>query len=252
MIFRSFLPHRALPRRLRGCMVALGARAAPQPPVPIERVIASGRGDASGASTIGALRSSKTTYALRGSDFGKLREAGVSDTVLDHVQQQFIDDADLLTRYWVLGESVGGCARCLPLEVDLSDMDAPRMHATSTVEWADRPQGMPSWYRPYFPRRSEVTLLQIEEMARNGASEAEMLERLRGSRLEGVAGVGGIGTVRTHPVAGVTGSELADLRSAGVPDAVLDAVQALFLAQYVELARLRYQNLGKGPAGTHN
>jgi hypothetical protein len=30
---------------------------------------------------------------------------------------------------------------------------------------------------------------------------------------------------------------------------VLDEVQTKFLGQFVELARLRYQNLGKGPAG---
>jgi hypothetical protein len=30
---------------------------------------------------------SKTTYALRGSDFGKLADAGVPPQVLDHLQQ---------------------------------------------------------------------------------------------------------------------------------------------------------------------
>jgi hypothetical protein len=201
---------------------------------------------------IETLKSSKTTYALRGSDFGTLRDAGVPDGVLDHVQQQFIDDVDLLTRYWVLGESVGGCARCVPLEVDLSDPDSPRMTSTSTSMRADRPQGMPSWYRPYGPRRGEVSLAQIAEMARSGASEQELIQLLRTSRLEGVAGVGGLGTIRTHPVSGVTGSELAQLHSAGVPDAVIDEVQTVFLGQFVEIARLRYQNLGKGPSGPNN
>jgi len=234
------------------CGVLATGACATRDPLPIERVIENARAGESAGSTVQALKSSKTTYALHGSAFGKLREAGVSDAVLDHIQQQFIDDVDLLTRYWVLGESVGGCARCVPMEVDLSDIDAPRMQPTTTSPPPGSPQGMPSWYRPFTPHREELSLARIEEMARAGASEDEMVAAVRGSRLEGVAGVGGIGTIRTHPVAGVSGTALADLRSAGVPDAVIDEVQTQFLAQYVEIARLRYQNLGKGPAGPNN
>jgi len=244
-------PNRLVPALVLSCALALAACTTPQP-VPIDRVIQSARSGESANRTIEMLKSSKTTYALRGSDFGTLRDAGVPDGVLDHVQQQFIDDVDLLTRYWVLGESVGGCARCVPLEVDLSDLDSPRMTSTSTSMRPDRPQGMPSWYRPYGPRSGEVSLPQIAEMSRSGASEQELIQRLRTSRLEGVAGVGGLGTVRTHPVAGVTGSELAELHSLGVSDAVIDEVQTVFLGQFVEIARLRYQNLGKGPSGQNN
>ena len=242
---------RLLPALLLTCVVALAACAKPQP-VPIDRVIESARSGESANRMIETLKSSKTTYALRGSDFGKLRDAGVPDDVLDHVQQQFIDDVDLLTRYWVLGESVGGCARCVPLEVDLSDPDSPRMTSTDTSMRADRPQGMPSWYRPYGPRRSEVSLSQIAEMARSGTSEQELIQVLRTSRLEGVAGVGGLATIRTHPISGVMGSELAQLHSDGVPGAVIDEVQTVFLGQFVEIERLRYQNLGKGPSGPNN
>ena len=231
------------------CGVLVLGGCATREPLPIERVIESARGGESANSIVHTLKSSKTTYALRGSAFGKLRDAGVSDAVLDHVQQQFIDDVDLLTRYWVLGESVGGCARCVPLEVDLRDIDAPRMRPTSTSPRPDRPQGMPSWYRPYTPKRSALDLARIEEMARSGMSDDELIATIRDSRLDGVAGVGGIGTIRTHPVAGISGSALADLHGAGLADAVIDEVQRLFLAQFVEIARLRYQNLGKGPAG---
>jgi len=241
----------ALSTLLLSCVLVLGACAIPER-MPIESVISGGRSGQSASGIIQSLKSSKTTYALRGSDFGRLREAGVADEVLDHVQQQFIDDVDLLTRYWVLGESVGGCVRCVPLEVDLRDMSAPRTVPTSTAMWPNRPQGMPSWYRPYSPRRSALSLAQIEEMANGGMTEEEMVARVRASRLESVVGVGGFGTIRTHPVAGVSGSQLADLRAAGVPDAVIDEVQALFLAQFVEIQRLRYQNLGKGPGGPNN
>ncbi|MCW5619822.1 MAG: hypothetical protein KIS79_01775 [Burkholderiales bacterium] len=241
---RSFL--RPVPAVVLACSLLFGACAAPQP-IPIGQVMQSARSGESAQRVIETLRSSKTTYALRGSDFGKLRNAGVPDAVLDHVQQQFFDDVDLLTRYWVLGDSVGGCVRCVPLEVDLSDPAAPRMTSTSTSPSVAHPQGMPSWYRPYSPRREEVSLPQIREMARSGISEQALLEQLRNRRLDHVVGVGGIGTVRTRPLAGISGSELAQLYSDGVPDAVIDEVQTIFLGQFVETERLRYQNLGKGP-----
>ena len=43
---------------------------------------------------IAKMRTSQTTYALRGSDFGKLREVGVPPPVLDYMQQSFVDDVD--------------------------------------------------------------------------------------------------------------------------------------------------------------
>src|SRR6185436_20420778 len=93
---------------------------------------------------------SKTTYALRGSDFGKLAEAGVPPQVLDHLQQAFVNDVDLLTRYWVLGESLGGCASCYPQPVDLSTLahngsgmaDPGNTFMYTTFS---RPHGLPDW-----------------------------------------------------------------------------------------------------------
>jgi hypothetical protein len=58
------------------------------------------------------IRDSKTTYALRGSDFGKLKAVGVSDRVLDYLQQSFVNDVDLLTRYWMQSGLLGGCSSC--------------------------------------------------------------------------------------------------------------------------------------------
>ena len=71
---------------------------------------------------INRIGSSKTTYALRGSDFGKLADQGVPPKVLDYLQQAFLNDVDLLTRYWVLGESLGGCVSCYPQPVDLASL----------------------------------------------------------------------------------------------------------------------------------
>lgn len=88
-----------------------------------EVVSMSKRGDAP-SSIAGAMRSARTTYALRGSDFGKLAAIGVSPVVLDEIQQSFSDDVDLLTRYWVQGESLGRCAPCYPQQVSLAGVDS--------------------------------------------------------------------------------------------------------------------------------
>lgn len=235
------------------CVAALilAGCAAPQP-LPIDRVIRGAHGGAEATGTIEAMRSARTTYALRGSDFARLKAAGVSDEVLDYIQQSFIDDVDLLTRYWVLGESVGGCTFCVPVEVDLGNIDAPRQRPTSTATRFDRPQGMPSWYRPYSAHRGTLTVAQIRSMAAAHIPDAQIVQALQTENLQPVLGVGGLGTVRTRPLAGLTGSQLAHLGSEGVSDAVLDALQTAFLAQFVEVERLRYQNLGKGPHGGFN
>ncbi|HZR02268.1 MAG TPA: hypothetical protein VFA81_03735 [Burkholderiales bacterium] len=227
------------------------ACATPQP-LPIGRVIEQGQTGQPPESSIWAMRNAKTTYALRGSDFARLKRVGVSDEVLDYIQQSFIDDVDLLTRYWVLGESVGGCVRCLPTEVDLRNPASPSQIPTSTAYYFDRPQGMPSWYRPYSVRRGTITIEQVLRMAKSGASEGEMIRAIRNANLDHVVGVAGLGTIRTRPLPGLTGSELAYLGQQGVPDAVLDELQTAFLSQFVETERLRYQNLGKSPGGSFN
>ena len=85
-------------------------------------------------------------------------------------------------------------------------------------------------------------MLEIVEMSKRGVAEAEITDLLRHSRLEGVIGVGRSNVVREYQTTGLSGSQLARWHSAGVSDAVLDALQGRFLAQLVELDRLRYQN----------
>jgi hypothetical protein len=204
---------------------------------------------------IDTVRRSRTTYALKGSDFGKLADAGVSMEVLDFLQQSFVDDVDLSTRYWVLGENLGNCSICFPQQVDLNGLntpEGPRQRPPYTGYTLVQPQGMPSWYVPYSVRLKSISIDAIRTMAKQGASEQDMLNALRSSRLERVIGVGGLGPVRTQLVAGVAGSELAGLRKEGIPDPVLDQIQLSFLSQFVEFERLRYQNLGKGPGGSFN
>lgn len=228
-------------------VLALAACAA-QPPLQIGEVVTRSKQGQSPDQVVGAVKSARTTYALRGSDFGKLKQAGVADPVLDYLQQSFINDVDLLTRYWVLGESVGGCERCVPQQVDYTG-DTPTQVPTRTGYYGFGPQGMPDWYQPYSATRGSFTAGRIAEMTRLGASEAEMIAVVRGGNLDPVIGVESpLSGVRTHPVAALPGSELARMREQGVPDAVLDELQARYLGQFVEVQRLRYQNRGKGPA----
>src|SRR5882724_10433289 len=123
-MFASHRSRRVLSRfSLAAFVLLLGACSVmtPRPVSPISDVVALSKGGQP-ERVIDRLTSSKTTYALRGSDFGKLADAGVPPKVLDALQQTFANDVDLLTRYWVLGESLGGCASCYPQPVDLSDL----------------------------------------------------------------------------------------------------------------------------------
>jgi len=80
-------------------------------------------------------------------------------------------------------------------------------------------------------------------MAKDHVPEAQIIERINRSNLTNVIGVGGTFTIRTQPIAGLLGSELARLYSQGVSYAVLDALQGKFLAQFIEAERLRYANM---------
>lgn len=199
------------------------------------------------------LRSGKTTYALRGSDFGKLERLGVPAAALDHLQQSFVNDVDLLTRYWVLGEWLGGCDACYPQPVDLANLEAGgsgmALHdgLGRAYDFA-RPPGVPSWVPAYDNsfRAPQLTVSQVGQMARDGMPTEELVLRIQTSYLDGLIATGGFKGISSHYEAGLKGSELAALAREGVPDPVLDALQAKFLAQWVEFARMRYQHMGKG------
>lgn len=218
---------------------------------PIDQVVAQSRQGVAAASIIGDIKAGKTSYALRGSDFGRLKAAGVQDEVLDYLQRSFIGDIDLLTRYWVLGESLGKCAPCYPQEVDLSGLASSGKATQSPPPLQYRPVqplGVPSWHQPWnagFGGRT-FKIAALRDMARQGRSEAEMLALMKNGAPDRVVGVGGIGQFGTRPLPGISGPELAQLHADGVPDKVLDELQARFLSAYVENARLRYQNYGKG------
>ena len=70
----------------------------PRPVTPISEIVTLSKGGQPDR-VIDRVKSAKTTYALRGSDFGKLADAGVAPKVLDVLQQDFVNDMDFLTRY---------------------------------------------------------------------------------------------------------------------------------------------------------
>lgn len=223
----------------------------PRQLLPIAEVVQLSKSGAPPAQIVQRIRDSGTTYALRGSDFAKLKAAGVPDPVLDHLQQSLVDDLDLLTRYWVLGENLGGCSFCYPQPVDVDAMQSGygTVGAPSPMRYAtNKPAGTPEWVPASLrPSRQRLNVEQVVELAHSGVPDAQLIERIRSSRLDNVIGVGGFTTIRTRPLGGLTGSRLARLKEEGLSDTVLDTLQAQFLAQFIEAERLRYQNWGKGP-----
>jgi hypothetical protein len=220
-------------------------------PLPMSDVVEMSKHKRTADPIIAKMRSSQTTYALRGSDFGKLHDAGVTPAVLDYMQQSFVDDVDLLTRYWVTGDSLGGCQRCYPQEVDLSGLatgEPVKQFPSPTIYINNQPQGMPSWYRPVTVpfTGGGVSLDDIREMVTKGDSQEKILAELHAKGLESIIIQTDTRTIRTRPLTAITGSELAQMHVDGVPDAVLDAIQGQFLSQFVALERLRYLSIGKG------
>jgi hypothetical protein len=232
-------------------LVSAATVSGPREPLPIAEVVKLSQSGASAEQVIQRIRDSATTYALRGSDFVKLKAAGVPDPALDYLQQSFVDHLDLLTRYWVLGGNLGGCSFCYPQPVDLDAMLSGYANVTATPPGRyvpSKPPGAPDWlpYPPFASTGSSLGVNQIVEMASSGMPEAELVQRIRSAHLIRVIGIGGHSAVRTHPIAGLGGAELARLEEQGVSEGALDALQGRFLAAFIEIERLRYQNLGKG------
>jgi hypothetical protein len=225
----------------------------PRPVMPISEVVTLSNGGQP-EPVINRIGSSKTTYALRGSDFGKLADAGVPPKVLDYLQQAFLNDVDLLTRYWVTGESLGGCESCYPQPVNLASLVSggngmADAHDVARQTTYGKPQGLPDWVTaiPGPVNAPRLTIGEIERLLKEGTPGADLAARMRASRLDGIIGTRGISSVSTHYVAGLSGSALAQLHKDGASDEVLDALQQKFLAEYIEFSRSRYQSWGKGP-----
>jgi hypothetical protein len=232
------------------CLTGCASLYVLRPALPIGDVVTmSQQGPAE--TVIDRIGASRTTYALRGSDFGKLKARGVSDPALDYMQQSLVSSVDMLTRYWVLGDDMGGCASCYPQPVDVDALKSGYGVAGTAPAGryqAGKPPGTPPWV-PFPPGRitGTLTLGEIQTLAQAGTPAAQILDRIASSRISGVSHVAAAGAVTTQPITTVSGSQLARMREGGVGDQVLDAVQGRYLAQLIEAARMRYQNWGKGP-----
>jgi hypothetical protein len=248
---------------LRGAFAAvlvlvLGAcaGAGPRPPLPVSEVVSMSKSGAAPELVIAKLRTTRTAYAPHGSDFGKLADLGVKPPVLDAIQVRFVNDVELLTRYAVLGESLGGCTYCFPQPLDLANLAAggngmsPYL-PTGNYTGGGRPPGVPEWVPASpgiaFDAAPGLTVEGIARRAKEGIPAEELANQIRRSRLEGLIATGGL-HLGTMSSVGLSGSLLATLHHEGVPDVVLDALQEQYLAQFVEYQRLRYQNYGHGPS----
>jgi hypothetical protein len=219
-------------------------------PLAIVDAVAMSRSGTPPEDVIRRIRDSKTTYALRGSDFGKLKAAGVPDQVLDYLQQSFVNDVDLLTRYWAQGADLGGCSSCYPQPVEVDKLESGYSAAPTPPPGGyqlSRPMGTPAWvpYPQRLPTAAPISVSDVRQMTRDGVPQTQIIDRINHSPLTHVIGVGGSLAVRSQPVAGLSGSELARLHDEGVADPALDALQGQFLSQFIEFERLRYQSWGK-------
>jgi hypothetical protein len=223
----------------------------PRPVTPVSDIVAACKSGAQRA--VELLRRSKTTYALRGSDFGRLADAGCQPQVLDELQQVFYNDVDMLTRYWVLGESLGGCDSCYPQPVDLSTLgsggngmaDASDLGRSSDYS---RPAGLPAWVTAYPGPVGgpSITVEGAAQMLEAGKPADEVAATIENSRVHEYLDLAGITNISTHFRPALAGSELAGRHKEGMPDAVLDALQRKHLAEFIEFLRVRYQSWGKG------
>lgn len=223
-----------------------------RPATPISEVVNLSKGGQSDR-VIDRINASKTAYALRGSDFGKLADAGVPDKVLDYLQQSFYNDVDLLTRYWVLGESLGGGNTYYPQPVDLSTLSAGgngMADAENIGRYSDfsKPAGLPNWVTALPGRMNAlaITVDQVAQMVKEGKSADTAIAEIDNSRVHDYITTTGISHISTHYAVGLTGSALAQLHKDRVPDPVLDALQRKYLAEFIEFNRFRYQSWGKG------
>jgi hypothetical protein len=233
---------------LSGC----AALYTPRQPMPIADVVQLSKSKASPDEIIQRIRASGTTYQLRGSDFAKLKAQGAPDPVLDFLQQSFVNDMDLLTRYWVLGENLGGCSFCYPQPVDVDKLQSGYGVVPSTPPGyyqPGKPPGTPDWVPSPLSAApgGRIAISDVQKMIRDGMPEPQIVERINSSRLDGIIASAGVFAIRTQPTAGLTGSQLARLHDEGASYAVLDALQSQFLSQFIEQERMRYLNWGHGP-----
>ncbi len=213
-----------------------------KPVTPISNITGAASRGMSADSMVSRIRSSKTTYALRGSDFAKLAAHEVPEPVLDELQQGFFSAVEKLTRRWYMGSDFGGPASMYPQPLDLDSLDfggngmAPFTDA-DRVARGRRPPGVPEWV-PAYPSLSGgvISADAVLEMVRSGLTTEEMVEMVASARVWPMY-IDSLDPFSLTRTAALTGSTYANLARQGVAPEVLDALQATYIASHIELTR---------------
>ncbi len=213
-----------------------------RPVRPISEVVESAQSGASANQIIAEIRAAKTTYAMRGSDFGRLAELGVPEAALDELQQRFFADVEFLTRRWYANGPMGGPSSNFPQPLDLDSLGqgGNGMGPTESVgrlTHGTRPQGVPEWVPPYPPITGPVMSVNaVVEMTNSGKPTEEIVSTVQSSRID-ILYADSPALSSRFRTAAVTGSTFARLAEQGVAPEVLDALQAVYISQHVERTR---------------
>lgn len=243
--------HRKLHKRVAAAaavaLTAIGTAGcssfAQKPVTPISSITSAASRGVSADWIVYTIRKSKTTYALRGSDFAKLAARNVPGLVLDELQQGFFAQVEKLTRRWYMRSDFGGGpATIYPQPVDLDSLDtggdgmAPFSDA-ERIARGTRPPGVPEWVLPYPSLTGGVISTEdVLQLAKSGQPTQEVVQTVANSRVWPIY-IDTLNAFSLTRTAALTGSTFADLARQGVAPEILDALQATYIASHVELTR---------------
>lgn len=224
----------------------------PRSVAPISDITNAAESGQSSVQILSAMRTARTTYALRGSDFAKLAERDVPELVLDELQQRFFGDVEWFTRRWYQERLAGGPSSFYPQPVDLDNLDrgGNGMAPTTNVgrfTHSTRPPGVPNWVpaRPVSPFGPKISVNDVVEMTNHGDPTPQIVATIHESHIFPIYADPGNVVSRTRTGA-ITGSMYANLAAQGVALEILDALQDAYLADHVERSRLRWWNSNAG------
>lgn len=214
----------------------------PRQAVPIAEITNAAESGQSSGQIINAMNTSRTTYALRGSDFPKLAGHGVPEPVLDELQQRFFGEVEFLTRNWYSNGSTGGPSSIFPQPLDLDNLErggngmAPATDV-GRITHGTRPQGVPGWVPP-FPAVTGpvISVNSVLDMTSSGKPTPDIVDAVLSSRIDILYADNNSAMSRARTAA-LTGSTYARLEQQGVALDVLDALQATYFAQHIERSR---------------
>ena len=223
-----------------------------RPVRPVSEVVESAQSGASANQMVSDMRTARTTYAMRGSDFARLAQLGVPEAVLDEMQQSFFADVEFQTKRWYAGGPTGGPTSQFPQPLDLDNLDQGGNGMGSTdrvgrITHGTRPQGVPEWVPAYPPLTGpRMPVNAVVDMTNSGKPTEEIVETVRGSLVDELYADSRAFSSRFRTAA-VTGSMYARFAEQGVDYEVLDALQAVYISQHVENTRKRVSKGTGGP-----